>query len=324
MIPLGVDIILLTHPISFPHTFIDSHIPSPGVSASTYPYTPQSMAQSTPFPFDCSEPYLADQLSSFQNASDEHQNATSLESTAQYAPALLQSSSQSFGSAYHHLCGYGHDQNFANAFGQQTHWEYNSSSINTNFNNSSSNLWTPMQEPLNEFNFNAPLHSQPVNTSYDNHLLDGDNVSHVELPCRPVDAGQMTPSQSLLSATATPSPVPELASSVVEENGAHNCQWLVDGGMVCGKQFNNNRELHDHIAGAHVENLQADGQDGFICRWAGCCRQTDGKYQHKRGFNARSKLKRHLTIHTGPGKPWFFNYLLSTRRATRWRCKVRF
>lgn len=290
------------------------------------------MEHSTPFPFEYPEAYLADHVNhvhSFGSASEGQQSHNGVghssqgfheafdssqrlhppqtTSPANYSPAPLEHT-QSFGSAYHHLCGYG--QTFANTFGQQTHWDYNSSPVNANFNGSSSNLWAPVQqEPLNGFNFNAPLNSQPVTSSYETQLLDGDDASHAEMLCHPVDASQLTPSSSLMSATATSSPTPELASFVVEENGTHDCQWVLDGGMVCGKQFNDNRELHDHIAGVHVEALQADGHDGFTCRWAGCSRQTDEKFQNKRGFTARSKLKRHLNIHTGPGKSL---YLISS------------
>ncbi|KAJ4394425.1 hypothetical protein N0V93_003643 [Gnomoniopsis smithogilvyi] len=306
---------------------LDPNIHSPGISASTYPYTPQSMEQSTPFPFEYSDPYLADQVNSFGSAPDGQQShsgarhpsedfsegfdpsqgihspqGTSLETSAHYTPVPLQHS-QAFPSVFH-LDSYNSDHTFENSFGQahtqQTPWNYHPPPVNANFGSPPSNLWTTVQEPLHGFNFNAPVTGQSMGPTCGHHSLNGNNSSRDEVACRPVSQEQPTPSTPILSATATPSPAPELATFVPQEHDIHRCKWILDGERVCGKQFKDNRELHDHIAGTHVEALQADGQDGFICHWAGCSRQTDEKLQSKRGFTARSKLKRHLNIHIGP------------------------
>lgn len=302
-----------------PDAYIDTNVQSPSISNSTYPYTPQSMEQPTPFPFDYSDAYLADQVSSFDCAPERQQNhhgagqppqdlpeafdpsqgihppqTTSLGSPAHYTPVPHQQP-QSFPSVFP-ICSYTTDHTFANSFGQahtqQTSWNYHSPT---------SNLWTTEQEPLNDFNFNTPLTGQSMAPAYEQHSLNSHNAARDELVYRPASQEQPPRSTSIPSATATPSPAPELATFGPQEHDIHRCKWILDGERVCGQQFKDNRELYDHIAGTHVEDLQTDGQDGFICRWAGCSRQIDEKFQSKRGFTARSKLKRHLNIHTGPG-----------------------
>lgn len=230
---------------------------------------------------------------------------TSLESPAHYTPVPLQHS-QSFPPVFP-LGSYNSDHTFTNSFGQahtqQASWHYHSLPVNANFDGPPSNPWSTVQEPLNGFNFNTPLSGQPVGLTYGQHSLNGNNPSRDQLVSGPISQRQPTPSTSIPSVTATPSPAPEVATFVLHsKHDIHRCKWIIDGDKLCGKQFKDTRELHDHISGTHVEHLQADGQDGFICRWAGCSRQTDEKFQSKRGFTARSKLKRHLHIHTGPGK----------------------
>lgn len=308
---------------------------SPDVSTSSYSYTPQIMEQSYPFSLEYSSPYLADNVVSFGSPHDGQQShdgtsqpsqnypetfdpsqgvnppqTTSFQNSTQYAPTHSQSYTgmQELPSAgtpsVFPLDAYGPTHTFGDAFiqahSQQTHWTYQQSPINTNLAGPPQMAWTTNSEPLTGFNFNSPLNGQIVDPSYGQHSLNGDLSSGNSLVFRPVSGGQTTPSRSIESATATPSPGPKLAADVL--HGIHRCQWRLDEDRLCEEQFKDSRELHDHIATTHVETLQTDGHDGFMCRWAGCSRQTDEKHENKRGFTARSKLKRHLIIHTGPGK----------------------
>lgn len=316
----------------------------------TFPYTPQSMEQSYPYQFDYQDTYLTDHVNPFHSAPEgqdshpsavqpsqgypetfstaqafHHPQTTPLESPSHYTTASLHDS-QSFnalqglesantpsnfplGTAYdpHH--------SFENAFGQahtqQTQWNYPASDLNPSLPGPPSTPWVATHESLDDFNFNSPLTGQNVGPMYGQHPLNVGAPSRTDFVYRPASRGQLTPSRPLVSATNTPSPRSDLASIVPQEHGVHKCHWQLDGDKICEKQFKDIRGLFDHIAETHVETSQANGQDGFMCCWAGCPRQTDEKCERKRGFTARSKLKRHITIHTGPSK--YLTSLLHSR-----------
>ena len=86
----------------------------------------------------------------------------------------------------------------------------------------------------------------------------------------------------------------KLASQVETEI----CQWLApksydDGNRnrTCGLRFADASALQQHIKDAHTNRLTKT--IGFICQWAGCPRNGT------QPFGQKSKLERHIQIHTG-------------------------
>lgn len=83
-----------------------------------------------------------------------------------------------------------------------------------------------------------------------------------------------------------------------QQHTGHICKWGGrDDGIVCWQRFATAKDLHTHIAEFHVEPLPKT-EHGFMCAWQGCDRAGDPR---KKGFSQRSKLKRHMEIHTGSG-----------------------
>jgi uncharacterized Zn-finger protein len=60
------------------------------------------------------------------------------------------------------------------------------------------------------------------------------------------------------------------------------CQWVTDGGSVCGHRLACAKDLDDHIQRAHTSKL---GPQAFVCQWDGC----DTTFKH------RGKLNRHIS-----------------------------
>lgn len=124
----------------------------------------------------------------------------------------------------------------------------------------------------------------------------------------PASRSQNSSSKSLKSVTEISSPTSDFTARrglAVSDQfcpvpGAHVCRWRLDGDHICGRRFGDNVSLHSHVAEAHVNALEATEDQGFICRWKGCDRLMNKKRQSKRGFDTKSKMRRHIEVHTGP------------------------
>lgn len=72
------------------------------------------------------------------------------------------------------------------------------------------------------------------------------------------------------------------------------CRWLVPNGQgghtICGHMGKDHKDLQDHCKGEHLKRIKKD-HSGFYCQWQGCTRHAT--------FSQRSKLERHMQVHTG-------------------------
>lgn len=72
------------------------------------------------------------------------------------------------------------------------------------------------------------------------------------------------------------------------------CRWLVGDGMgghkICGHECSDHKSLQEHCKTDHLKQIKKD-HAGFYCQWQGCTRHTT--------FSQRSKLERHMQVHTG-------------------------
>lgn len=69
------------------------------------------------------------------------------------------------------------------------------------------------------------------------------------------------------------------------------CRWLAaDGASICGKRFEDDEQLQKHCKFDHLKQLKKV-RGGFRCGWANCARDTC--------FTQRSKVERHMQVHTG-------------------------
>lgn len=93
----------------------------------------------------------------------------------------------------------------------------------------------------------------------------------------------------------------EASSGPSHETKACTCEWQLDDGTPCGQQFNCSSLLTSHVESTHFDNIKATERHGLVCRWNGCDRLTNEKDANFRGFMTKSKLRRHVEIHTGPG-----------------------
>ncbi|TWU77815.1 zinc-finger protein [Metarhizium rileyi] len=95
-------------------------------------------------------------------------------------------------------------------------------------------------------------------------------------------------------AMATPnllSPVVEAKSQVMAQEDQFMCRWLVGhNGTLCGLRFENDEQLQKHCKNDHLKQLKKIN-GGFRCGWAKCTRDTC--------FTQRSKVERHMQVHTG-------------------------
>lgn len=182
------------------------------------------------------------------------------------------------------------------------------------------------QASMNEFQFNnaalddAVLNGSSVGTLYGQNPLNRYPVGNTSLNVNadppddylspPASRGRHSSSKSLGSVTDLSSPLSESATQQLlavmkddsEKSDAHICQWRLGNDRVCGQQFDDSLLLHKHIADAHINALEASDDHGFVCRWKGCDRLTNKKRESKRGFDTKSKIRRHIEIHTGPRK----------------------
>ncbi|KAI1132069.1 hypothetical protein F5Y10DRAFT_232005 [Nemania abortiva] len=96
-----------------------------------------------------------------------------------------------------------------------------------------------------------------------------------------------------------PQPTPPLPNtpSRASDSGKHICQWVVNAGTpqggsaICGAEFANTKDFHDHICEVHVDKLQRS-MSGYTCSWAGCPRKGNEP------FITRGKLRRHIATHS--------------------------
>lgn len=94
----------------------------------------------------------------------------------------------------------------------------------------------------------------------------------------------------------TGSPLPMAHTQM---DALHGCRWLLSGDQPCGQVFTSVQDLHGHIHKDHIKDLEPVGKDGYVCGWEGCARQKSDAHKDKRGFDGKSKLKRHLSTHAG-------------------------
>ncbi|KAM0332277.1 hypothetical protein ACHAQA_002553 [Verticillium albo-atrum] len=107
-------------------------------------------------------------------------------------------------------------------------------------------------------------------------------------------------SSSVLSATSTLSgesgqigtPVTPVSESF--SRTSNQCRWMVRG-QVCGMIFKDEESLHKHCRDHHTTSL-AKESGGYPCHWEKCTRQ---KKDDSGNFTQKSKLERHLQVHTG-------------------------
>lgn len=175
------------------------------------------------------------------------------------------------------------------------------------------------------FNTNSgitgPVLPERHNTMVHDATLDSFATGHATLDTNAMvddylspPASRNSPSQSLKSPNpaSSSSPLPSLPTqesfstksteSASQRSKAHVCLWRVSGDIVCGQQFSSNVELHKHMANTHIGELESTVEHGFVCQWKGCDRLTNKKSESKRGFETKSKIRRHIEIHTGPCK----------------------
>ncbi|OAA49249.1 Zinc finger, C2H2-type/integrase, DNA-binding protein [Metarhizium rileyi] len=144
------------------------------------------------------------------------------------------------------------------------------------------------------FNYNAAPNSKHFSPSMSplTNLSMGPSLSAtpVSLPTpSPIDS-----EHTLIDAMATPnllSPVVEAKSQVMAQEDQFMCRWLVGhNGTLCGLRFENDEQLQKHCKNDHLKQLKKIN-GGFRCGWAKCTRDTC--------FTQRSKVERHMQVHTG-------------------------
>ena len=79
--------------------------------------------------------------------------------------------------------------------------------------------------------------------------------------------------------------------------GRHECLWCsYSGGEPCKQVFDSAGGLHRHVLDAHTHQLKRGANGMFSCGWQGCTR-CEG--EGKNGFLQKSKVDRHMQVHTG-------------------------
>lgn len=92
----------------------------------------------------------------------------------------------------------------------------------------------------------------------------------------------------------------DVSASSSQSINAHVCQWQLDDNKACGERFDSSASLHAHVAVVHITTMEQTTEHGFLCRWTGCDRLTDRTPRAKKGFDTKSKVRRHIETHTGP------------------------
>ena len=81
------------------------------------------------------------------------------------------------------------------------------------------------------------------------------------------------------------------------------CRWVIGGKAICGQRFENDEQLQKHCKHEHLKPMKKLN-GGFRCGWAGCTRDTC--------FTQRSKVERHMQVHTGC--KWPIPYFIRSRK----------
>jgi len=140
-------------------------------------------------------------------------------------------------------------------------------------------------------------------------MIQGKNFSPSPSPLAALSMGpslSTTPSSSLAtpsplesetgftepsSSARSKSPHAESKPHILTEEDQFRCRWVMgDGSGICGHRFDNDEELQKHCKLDHLKPLKKV-RGGFRCGWEGCTRDTC--------FTQRSKVERHMQVHTG-------------------------
>ncbi|KAI0508395.1 hypothetical protein F5B22DRAFT_650062 [Xylaria bambusicola] len=119
--------------------------------------------------------------------------------------------------------------------------------------------------------------------------LYGDDCRPYLSPQLSTDLESSVPNLTQISIQPTP-------STGATSSGIHTCQWITNPSAppgesrVCGAQFTDTKEFHDHMCESHIDKLTS--QIGFTCLWDGCSRK------HDKPFVTRGKLRRHISTHS--------------------------
>ncbi|KAG7139363.1 hypothetical protein HYQ45_003669 [Verticillium longisporum] len=108
---------------------------------------------------------------------------------------------------------------------------------------------------------------------------------------RPLSA--MTASSTLTGDSAQIS-TPATPESESFSRASNQCRWVAHG-QICGLTFRNEVDLHQHVRDHHTSPLRKE-VGGFPCHWHKCIRKLKGSAGN---FHQKSKLDRHLQVHTG-------------------------
>lgn len=147
---------------------------------------------------------------------------------------------------------------------------------------------------------NAPLaFNSPLVSRAGEQFFDGNFPSYPSPPDLPMDLMALTSNDAGTQLRSTPPLVITPSSSGNQER--HICQWVVaqDEHTICGAEFTNTKEFHEHLCGFHIDKMAS--QTGFACLWDGCPRKQD------KPFVTRGKLRRHVSTHS-VCKSWL-NYM---------------
>ncbi|KAG5985745.1 hypothetical protein E4U54_005833, partial [Claviceps lovelessii] len=90
----------------------------------------------------------------------------------------------------------------------------------------------------------------------------------------------------------TLSPTAESNPPTTLEDDLYTCRWVVgpSSSSICGQRFDSDEQLQKHCKQDHLKRLKKLN-GGFRCGWANCSRDTC--------FTQRSKVERHMQVHTG-------------------------
>ncbi|KHN99903.1 Zinc finger, C2H2-type/integrase, DNA-binding protein [Metarhizium album ARSEF 1941] len=144
------------------------------------------------------------------------------------------------------------------------------------------------------FNYNAATASKDFSPSMSplTSLSMGPSLSAtpVSLPTpSPLDYEQSLPGVTSTADAASTSTETEPQAMTQEDQLM--CRWLLKyDDRICGQRFENDEQLQRHCKHDHLKQLKKVN-GGFRCGWANCTRNTC--------FTQRSKVERHLQVHTG-------------------------
>ncbi|ERT03163.1 hypothetical protein HMPREF1624_01468 [Sporothrix schenckii ATCC 58251] len=150
-----------------------------------------------------------------------------------------------------------------------------------------------------------PDSSLPLRTFGFDSLNDAAIQKHLQDPA--MTSPQITKQLTQLQLPATPGLKTEnsqqkIAGGAVDTGPQmFECAWCDTlGGQPCGQSFDSACELHKHVLAAHTHLLKRDVGGTYSCGWQGCTRRDS---EEKGGFAQKSKIDRHMQVHTG-NKPF--------------------